>query len=91
MKKVNVKENKTIFARMLDSQGILIDPGVVEYKVENIDKIAPEVVVTTEKTKYTILEENEKVDISYSIFVSLFLLILSIPAIVMPIILSAPS
>lgn len=70
MKKVNVKENKTIFARMLDSQGILIDPGVVEYKVENIDKIAPEVVVTTEKTKYTILEENEKVDISYSISAS---------------------
>ena len=68
--KVNVSENKTIYARMLDSQGILIDPGVVEHKVENIDKIAPEVNVTTDKTKYTILEENEKVDISYSITAS---------------------
>ena len=70
MKKVNIKENKTIYARMIDSQGILIEPGVVEYKVENIDKITPEVVVDTDKTKYTILEENEKVDITYSISAS---------------------
>ena len=65
-----VSQNKTIYARMLDSQGILVEPGVAEHKVENIDKIAPEVVVTTEKTKYTILEENQKVDISYSISAS---------------------
>ena len=68
--RINVSENKTIYARMIDSQGILIEPGVVEHKVENIDKIAPEVVVNTDKTKYTILEENEKVDITYSISAS---------------------
>ena len=64
-----VLENKTIYARMLDASGIVLQS--VEHDVTNIDKIAPVVTINPETTKYTIYDkEQTDVDISVTVNVS---------------------
>lgn len=67
--KTNVYENKTVYARMLDASGVILQRA--EHEITNIDKIAPEVEVTPETTKYTVYDKNgNTVDISLNVTVT---------------------
>lgn len=57
-----ITENKTVYARMMDESGIVLQKG--EHKISNIDKIAPVVTINPETTKYTIYNhESDSVNI----------------------------
>ena len=65
----NRYENKKIYARMLDSSGVLIES--VEYTISNIDRILPEVTISPETTKYIIYNKGEQsVDIELSLSIT---------------------
>ena len=65
----NITENKTIYARMLDASGILLESK--EHEITNIDKIAPEVRIEPETTKYIIYnQEADSVDINLKVALS---------------------
>ena len=65
----NITENKTVYARISDASGILLESA--EHEITNIDKIAPEVKINPEKTKYVIYnQEADSVDISLNVTLS---------------------
>ena len=67
--RTNITENKTIYARMLDASGILLESK--EHEITNIDKIAPEVRIEPETTKYIIYnQEADSVDINLKVALS---------------------
>ena len=62
---VMVEENKTIYARTLNESGIITEEKQLE--ITNIDKEKPTVEVSPSKTKYTVIETDETVDLNITI------------------------
>ena len=64
--RTTISENKTVYARMLDTSGIILEQA--EYEITNIDKILPTVSLTPETTKYVIYDHGiSSVDISVAV------------------------
>ena len=60
-----VEENKTIYARIINELGTIIEEK--QLSITNIDKEKPTVDVTPTQTKYTVAETNETVDLNITI------------------------
>ena len=60
-----VNQNKKIYARIVNDSEEVIQEN--EYNVDNIDKDPPQVTLNPTTTRYEVLEENETVDIKYSL------------------------
>ena len=65
VQEVRVSENKTIYARTLDSSEIITEEA--QHEVTNIDKIPPVATVTPSQTTYIVTDENATVDITATI------------------------
>ena len=66
--KITTSENTTIYARMLDESGIVLQSK--EHEISNIDKITPEITIDPETTKYIVDDNNPTVNLQVTANVS---------------------
>lgn len=62
---LNIEENKTVYIRILDEQGTVLEEK--QYEIKNIDQDDPIISIEPEQTSYTVFAEDETIDLNFSI------------------------